>query len=175
MAPLVVRYDPVWPVAYATEAARLAPVLPELHHIGSTAVPGLAAKPTLDILGSVPGTPDLRALARLGYEVRGEAGIPGRLFLRLVRDGRRLVHLHLYAQGSQQRLRHLAFRDWLRAHPDRAAAYGAHKLALAARPGRTRADYVADKGDWVRAGEAEALAWAARCGAGHDSHRLRRR
>ncbi|MCK0168906.1 GrpB family protein [Jannaschia sp. S6380] len=172
---LVVPPDPDWSCSYAREAARLAQHIPTLHHIGSTAVPGLSAKPTIDILGVLPDAmavdEAVPALTRLSYDDRGESGLPGRRFLRLMDGPRRLVHLHLWPEGAPAIHRHLAFRDWLRAFPDRAAAYGAHKLALAARPGRTRADYVADKDAFVRAAEAEALDWAAT----HDSHRLRRR
>lgn len=172
---LVVPPDPDWPRAYARHAARLAPHIQDLHHVGSTAVPGLPAKPTIDILAVLPDAPAIEAvvprLEALGYQDRGESGLPGRRFLRLMDGPRRLVHLHVVGEGSRHAARQLAFRDWLRAHPDRAADYGAHKLALAARPGKTRADYVADKDAFVRAAEAEALRWAA----GQDSHRLRRR
>ena len=97
------------------------------------------------------------------------------MFLRLMAGDRRLVHLHVHADGARHVRRHLAFRDWLRAHPAEAAAYGAHKLALAARSGTTRADYVADKDAFVRAAEARALAWDDAGRPGQDSHRLRRR
>ncbi|MEM7491594.1 MAG: GrpB family protein, partial [Pseudomonadota bacterium] len=116
---LVVPYDPAWPVRYAAEAARLAPHLPVLHHIGSTAVTGLPAKPTLDMLGVLPDAAAIdravAALARLGYEDRGESGLPGRRFLRRMEGRSRLVHLHLWPEGSPAIRRHLAFRDWLRA------------------------------------------------------------
>ncbi|MEM7490061.1 MAG: GrpB family protein, partial [Pseudomonadota bacterium] len=102
---------------------------------------------------------------------RGESGLPGRRFLRRMEGRSRLVHLHLWPEGSPAIRRHLAFRDWLRANPDRAAEYGAHKLSLAARPGKDRRDYVADKDAFVRLAEAVALVWAA----SHDSQRLRRR
>ncbi len=170
--PLVVPPDPAWPAAFAAEARRLAPVVPVLHHIGSTAVPGLTAKPTIDILGVLPALDGIPvfALAAAGYELRGFAGLPGRVFLRRMEGRRRLAHLHLYAAGDPNVGRHLAFRGWLRARPDRAAAYGALKLELAARPGQTRAGYVEGKASWVRAEEARALGWAAQ-----DSQRLRRR
>lgn len=170
--PLVVPADPAWPAAFAAEARRLAGLVPAPHHIGSTAVPGLAAKPTIDILGILPSldATDVFGLAEAGYGLRGFSGVPGRVFLRRMDGRRRLAHLHLYAAGDPGIARHLALRDWLRARPDRAAAYGALKLRLAAEPGQTRAGYVADKDPWVRAEEARALEWAA-----HDSQRLRRR
>ncbi|MEL7184451.1 MAG: GrpB family protein [Pseudomonadota bacterium] len=160
---LVEPYDPDWPKRFQAEAVGLRPLFQSLHHIGSTAVPGLAAKATIDILG-VSIHRDARdailpALAGLGYDLRGENGIPGRLFLRKMAGDVRLVHLHAYVLGSRHITRHLAFRGWLRAHPDGAAEYGAHKLALAARPGKTRADYVADKDTMVRRLEALAVRW----------------
>ena len=169
---LVVPPDPRWPAAFAAEAHRLAPLVPDLHHIGSTAVPGLAAKPTIDVLGCLPDLDgiDVFGLAAAGYELRGFSGLPGSVFLRRMERGRRLARLHLYAAGDPRADRHLIFRDWLRARPDRAVAYGALKLALAARPGQTRAGYIAAKDPWVRAEEARTLAWAAQA-----SHRLRRR
>lgn len=171
--PLVVAPDPSWPARFAAEAARLAPCLPVLHHIGSTAVPGLCAKPTIDILGVAEDPAALvPALVALGYDARGENGTPGRMFLRLIQGDVRVFHLHLYRDGAPDIERHLVFRDWLRAYPDRVAAYGAHKMELAARLGKTRADYVADKDAFVRTEEARALDWWRNL---QDSQRLRRR
>ncbi len=170
---LVVPPDPSWPSHFRAEAARLAACLPVLHHIGSTAVPGLCAKPTIDMLGVVEDpAAAVPALEALGYDARGENGIPGRMFLRLMAGDVRVFHLHLYGPGAPHIVRHLAFRDWLRAHPARAAAYGALKMALAARVGKMRADYVADKDAFVRAEEARALAW---WNSRQDNQRFRRR
>ncbi|HEX5727239.1 MAG TPA: GrpB family protein [Longimicrobiaceae bacterium] len=150
-------YDPAWPGLFAAEAARLAPVLEahglslRLEHVGSTSVPGLAAKPVLDILaGRPPGEGPERHIAALvaaGYDHRGEQGIPGREFFR--RGTPRSYHVHMVEVGSPQWRRHLAFRDHLRAHPEDAAAYSALKAALAARFPRDRETYTESKAPFI--------------------------
>ena len=109
-----------------------------IHHIGSTAIPGIVAKPIVDLLGEATSLEALDAakaqLTDGDYLWLGEFGIPGRRHLR--RDdpvsGERLVHLHAFAAGSEEIARHLAFRDYLRAHPDVAAAYDSEKRRAAA-------------------------------------------
>jgi GrpB-like predicted nucleotidyltransferase (UPF0157 family) len=166
---LVVPHDPAWANRYTAEAERIAQALGgdalrALHHIGSTAIPGICAKPIIDMLAEVRDLDTFDtaapALAALGYQVMGEFGIAGRRYFR--KDdhaGTRTHHLHAFAHGSPHIARHLAFRDYLRAHPGKAQAYGALKLRLAAEPDH----YVARKGPFVVATEAEALAWWERC------------
>ena len=124
-------YDPAWPEEFRREAAAIARILGDnltaIHHIGSTAVPGLAAKPIIDImpvvrsLGAVDGS--RAALELLGYEYLGEFGIPGRRYMRKGGD-ERTHQVHVFAQGDTVNItRHLAFRDFLRAHPDVCAEY----------------------------------------------------
>lgn len=160
-------HDPDWAVAASIEAAALravlGPVLLAVHHVGSTAVPGLAAKPILDLL---PVVADLAALdgrraavEGLGYVWWGENGLPGRRYA--TRDdpatGRRRVQLHGYAAGSSEIVRHLAFRDHLRRHPDIAAAYGREKARCLALHGADSHACGACKGAWIDAVEASAL------------------
>jgi GrpB-like predicted nucleotidyltransferase (UPF0157 family) len=162
---LVVPYDPAWPELYAAEAARLDRVLSSagislvVEHTGSTAVPGLAAKPVLDILAGRPaGTPRegaIEALRAAGYLYRGEQGIAGRDFFR--RGEPRQYHLHLAAVESTFLKEHRAFRDYLRAHPEAAAAYASLKYELAARYPRDREAYIAGKTAFVQAVLAEAV------------------
>jgi GrpB-like predicted nucleotidyltransferase (UPF0157 family) len=164
----IVPYDPAWPGVAAAEAARLAEALGAtavvIHHIGSTSVPGLSAKPTIDLM---PLVTDLDAVdaARprveaLGYQWRGEFFLPGRRYC--PKDdaaGNRLFNVHIYRQDNPGVPRHLAFRDYLRAHPTEAAAYEAEKRRAAAlHPDDTLA-YNAEKNDWIQACEARALAW----------------
>lgn len=166
---LVVPHDPAWASAFATESRRitraLGPNLLDVYHIGSTSVPGVLAKPIIDMLAIVAGLSALDAaapaLAAQGYQVMGEFGITGRRYFR--KDdaaGRRTHHLHAYARGSPHIARHLAFRDYLRAHPGKAADYSALKQRLAADPDL----YVEAKAPFVLATEAEALAWYRRQG-----------
>ena len=153
----LVPYDPAWAALFAAEARRLhaalGPELPlALEHTGSTAVPGLAAKPILDLLGGYPpGTSVERyvaALLRAGYVHRGEQGIPGREFFR--RGDPRAWHLHLVGHGSTVWREQLAFRDALRGDPALRDAYAALKLALARRFPRDRESYIDGKGAFVR-------------------------
>ncbi|MEJ2666591.1 MAG: GrpB family protein [Deinococcales bacterium] len=165
----LVPYDPGWAERFATEATRLLETfgaeVAGLHHIGSTAVPALTAKPTIDVLLEVR---DLSRFGRLrtaaergGYAWHGEFGIAGRRYL--VRagdaDGEDAVHVHAFLAGDAQVARHLAFRDYLLAHPDRAAAYGSLKAKLAAAHGDNREAYVAGKSGFIRETDALARAW----------------
>ncbi len=134
-----------------------------LHHIGSTAIPGIVAKPVIDLLGVVPsvGVLDRREqqLVALGYEAMGEFGIPGRRYFRKkTPDGDPTHHLHVFATGSPEIDRHLDFRDYLRAFPAEAAAYAALKQDLATRAG-SRDEYSDGKTEFIRAIEQRAAAW----------------
>ncbi len=99
----------------------------------------------------------------LGYEAKGEYGFPGRRYFRkYAPDGTRSHHVHVYVRSSKDFHRHLVFRDYLRAHPDRAAEYGALKQAIAAQGVCNRKAYGAAKAEFAAALEREALAWEAR-------------
>lgn len=123
----------------------------EAHHVGSTAVPGLAAKPTLDLMARLASWPlDERgriALARLGYVDHGEHGLPGRRFL--TRGGHD-VHLHLLAPDSGRLRPHLAFRDLLLRDAAARDRYAALKRRLVAAHDGTRRAYVGGKDEEVR-------------------------
>lgn len=169
---VVVPYDPAWPALAAAEAARLRAALDEnvlaIHHFGSTAVPGLCAKPILDLLpvvadlGRVDGY-NARMIA-LGYTPRGEYGLPGRRYFPRVlpdADETHTHHVHFYQAGDEQVRRHLAVRDFLIAHPAEAAAYGRLKDSLARQFPWDIDAYVDGKDAYVKDLEQRALAWAA--------------
>jgi GrpB-like predicted nucleotidyltransferase (UPF0157 family) len=153
----VVAYDSAWPIIFAAEAERLrhcfaAATLPLIiEHTGSTAVPGLAAKPILDILAGyekgavVP--PYIEVLTEGGYVHRGEQEIPGREFFR--RGDPRAYHLHLTAIDSPFWRNHLTFRDRLRTDNTLRDAYATLKRDLAARFPRDREAYIAGKESFV--------------------------
>ena len=153
----VVRYDPSWPELYIAEAARLSTVLSRhgvramLEHTGSTAVPGLVAKPVLDILAgrNIEDSRDavIEAIEAAGYQYRGEQGIPGRDFFR--RGNPRQYHIHLTHVGSEFWIDHLAFRDYLRVNPEAAERYAVLKLELAAAHPHDREAYIEGKTDFV--------------------------
>lgn len=164
---IVVPYNPRWPCLYEREAAEIRRILGSLlvsiHHIGSTAVPGLAAKPIIDIL---PVVSDIRAMDPLrasfegiGYAYMGEFGIPGRRYLRKGGD-ERTHHLHIFGQDSREEIRrHLAVRDYLRTHPETALAYGNLKRTLAKRYPFDIDGYCDGKDAFVKVLERTALGW----------------
>ena len=165
MRAVVTAPDPAWPDQFRQEAERVSPLLPGLvylHHIGSTAVAGLWAKPVIDMM---PVVQDIEAvdeaapaLAALGYEAMGEFGLPGRRYFRKGGD-ERSHHLHAYALGHPDIARHLAFRDFLRTHADVRDRYGALKRRLAAEVGGDIERYMEGKDGFIKATEQLALAW----------------
>lgn len=160
-------YDPAWPELYGEEAHRLCPLIAQnlisLHHIGSTAVPGLAAKPTIDILAVVRDHAGLDAqtpaLESLGYQAKGENDLPGRRYFQKLEGEVHLFHIHAYQQGSPDILRHLDFRDFLRAHPKKAWDYAALKRSLAKQFPYEPKSYTEGKTDFIREVERLAAIW----------------
>jgi GrpB-like predicted nucleotidyltransferase (UPF0157 family) len=133
-------HNPRWAEMFAAEstlvAQALGPNMVAVHHIGSTAIPTIHAKPIIDMLVEVSdlGAVDARnpAIEALGYEPRGEFGIPGRRFFRKDdQAGIRTHHIHAFAAGDPQVKRHLAFRDFLLANPHWARQYSELKRKLA--------------------------------------------
>lgn len=165
----VVPYDDRWPARFQEIAGEVTGILADeivaVHHVGSTAVPGLAAKPIIDILVEV------RDIARIDdynakmeghrYLPKGEFGIAGRRFFIKGNEESRLAHVHIFAQGDPGIGRHLAFRDYLLGHPAEAAAYGRLKQELARKHPHDIDAYMTGKRELVERLEAEALAWRA--------------
>lgn len=161
---LVLPYNPSWPAAFVAVQDTLSRLLGSaaraIHHVGSTSVPGLAAKPVLDILVDTPSltmideaTP---VLVEHGYEARGEHGIPERrYFSRPAAPGLK-VHLHAFASGHERIASHLRFRDYLRANALEAARYAALKKELAERHAEDRAAYQAGKAQFIEEAQARA-------------------
>lgn len=169
MPPAIIlsEYDPDWPqraARYAEALSVLGPVLVAAHHIGSTSVPGLLAKPIIDLMPLVTSLAELDgarlAVEGLGYRWYGEYGIPGRRYCSLTDENDvRRAHLHFFAADSGEAERHLAFRDYLRAHPEVARAYAAEKRRARELHPHGMAGYTDEKAAWVRATEQAALAW----------------
>jgi GrpB-like predicted nucleotidyltransferase (UPF0157 family) len=138
MANTVVAYDPSWPDQFQAIRTAVAPAFADtdttIEHVGSTAVPGLASKPIIDIDVVVPAKPNIAGgiggLVRLGYVHQGDLGVPGREAFN-VPDCLPYHHLYLVVQRSKPHLDHVLFRDYLRAHPEEAKRYGSCKLAVA--------------------------------------------
>jgi GrpB-like predicted nucleotidyltransferase (UPF0157 family) len=124
-------YNPNWPIIYKNLAKSLEESLGsnliELHHVGSTAVPGLGAKPIIDIIGSVHSFSDaLPLLQSIGFEARGEMHLPFRQYFRKSKE----VNLHLYEEYSPEIKLNLNFRDYLLTHPEAVFAYQKLKVKL---------------------------------------------
>jgi GrpB-like predicted nucleotidyltransferase (UPF0157 family) len=168
----IVEYDPTWPEMAAAEIARIAAAMGDeavrIEHVGSTAVPGLAAKPIVDLQLSVADV-DARSLyveplEELGYLFAPDPASPDFHFFGLPAARPRTHHLHVCAAGREDERRHLVVRDYLRAHPDEVSAYAELKRGLVARAPGDRLAYIEGKEEYVAALELRALAWAAGVG-----------
>ena len=162
----VIEYSANWPKLYEQERSLLREALGNeivrAYHIGSTAVPGLAAKPVIDILLEVRSVERLDDLGKtmedIGYQPRGEFGIPGRRYFPKGGDDR-THHLHAFAVGDSHIEKHLAFRDYLRMHPAVAVEYAAVKQAASAAHETDPEGYVAFKQRFVEQTVAKAVHW----------------
>ncbi len=130
----VVPYNPDWPTLFEEEAIKIKQALGNtcgaVHHIGSTAVPGLCAKPKIDIIAVVKGMAQvIQGLEKLDYEYRGEFNIPFHLGFRK-RPPLTNINLHVFEEGNSEVELNLLFRDYLRAHPKAREEYAALKLEL---------------------------------------------
>jgi GrpB-like predicted nucleotidyltransferase (UPF0157 family) len=160
---VVADYDESWPARFEEQRVRISRALGEaalrIDHIGSTAVPGLAAKPIVDVQVSVRDTDQeslyVQPLEAAGYQLRVRE--PAH---RMLRTPERDVHVHVWPAGSGDERRHLLFRDWLRhSRPDR-EAYEALKRELALQDWEDRQDYAEAKGPLICEIMQRAEAWA---------------
>jgi len=157
-------YDPSWPQQYEAEAAKIRGALGEralvLEHVGSTSIPGIPAKPVLDILLAVADSADeaayVPALAAKGYRLHIRE--PDWEQHRLLKGPGPAVNLHVFTLGSREIQRMIAFRDRCRAHPEERRLYEETKRALAERVWRYVQHYANAKGEVVDAIIARALA-----------------
>jgi len=168
MSIMVVAHDPKWSRKFEDEAAivgaALGPAALAIHHIGSTAIPGIFAKPIIDMLVVAPSVEaiDERAasLEAIGYEAKGEFGIPGRRYFRKDNDaGIREYQVHVFAPDSEEVARHLAFRDYLRSHSGAAQEYSQLKRELAELHTCSIESYTDGKDPFIKATVRAALAW----------------
>ena len=166
----LVAHRAEWAQMAAAESARLKATLGDnliaVHHVGSTAIPNIMAKPIVDLMPYVRDLAALDAQADavrgLGYKWHGEFGLEGRRFCTWAdpKTGHRIYQLHFFRPDNINAIRMLAFRDYLRSHPFVAKAYEMEKLrAAAAQPDDTTA-YNAEKNDWIKRVEQDAMAWA---------------
>ncbi len=166
--PIIISdYDPQWPILYEEEKARILEVIGDkvvkIEHIGSTAVPGLGAKPVIDIMLAIPHLADaercIEPLRSIGYEYipKYEASIPER---RYFRKGPPEAHIHLHVVEPMSDFweRHILFRDFLRAHPEIAQEYYQLKKGLAAKYGSDHCAYTEAKAPFIKSVVAKARA-----------------
>jgi GrpB-like predicted nucleotidyltransferase (UPF0157 family) len=150
----IADYEPSWPDSFIAEARRLAPLLPgvRIHHIGSTAVPGLAGKAVIDMIALVDDLDAYVSRARqAGYNLpaRFNASLEHRRFMCYPTTSYRTHHLHL-VDVREDRDQCLRFRDALRSNPELAAEYVELKRVLAARFREDREGYTKAKSDFIK-------------------------
>jgi GrpB-like predicted nucleotidyltransferase (UPF0157 family) len=153
----VVSYNSNWKKMYKEESEKIKNVLSDIiidiHHVGSTAIPGIKAKPVIDILVEVK---DIEAVDRynhkmkdLGYEVMGEYGILKRRFFRKGGNNR-THHIHIFQAGNEEIERHINFKEYLIAHPDKARVYSKLKEELANKYTYDVENYTNSKSDFIK-------------------------
>lgn len=165
---VVCDYSKDWPIQFEKEAKVLRTLLKEnclmIYHIGSTSVPGMSAKPIIDIMPVVKNLEEVEALIpefqKLGYEFLGEFGLPGRRYFRKGGDAR-THHVHVYQIDNRWEIeRHLAVPCYLKTHAKKAEEYGALKKELAQKFPYDIHNYVLGKDSFVKQLEKEAMLWA---------------
>lgn len=164
----VVPHNPKWRDIFDVESKSIAGALGEnvvnVHHIGSTAIQGIYAKPIIDLLVEVKDIVKVdgqsSSMESLGYEVMGEFGIPGRRYFRKDNhEGVRTHHIHTFKVSSEQVKRHLAFRDYMIAHPEDAQKYSELKCRLARKYPTNIDEYMDGKDGFIKEIDVKALQW----------------
>jgi len=165
----LVPYHPVWKDLFEAEKERIlliikdipnCEVIRDVQHIGSTAIPGIAAKPIIDIGMAVTnfeaGYALVKPLEELGYVYKGENGVPNRHYFDYGNPC--IVHLHVFGQDSDEWQNHILFRDYLIRHPEIAKQYEQLKIELAEKYCTDREKYTDGKGAFIQ--NVVSLAWA---------------
>ena len=164
----VVPHNPTWHGKFDDESKYVALTLGEnvvaIHHIGSTAIPHIYAKPIIDLLVEVENITKVDdcslGMEALGYEVMGEFGIPGRRYFRKDNEtGTRTHHVHTFTARSPEVEQHLAFRDYMIAHPEDAQKYSELKRKLAKQYANDIIGYMDGKDGFIKEMQKKALVW----------------
>lgn len=162
----VVSYNPNWKKMYKEESEKVKNILNDIiidiHHIGSTSIPGIKAKPVIDILVEVKNIEVVdrynNKMKELGYEAMGEHGIPKRRFFRK-RENKRTHHIHIFQVGNEEIERHINFKEYLVAHPDKAREYSKLKEKLANKYTHDVENYINSKSDFIKEIDRKAKLW----------------
>jgi len=166
----VVPHDPQWPELLEREVEELSAVfgreIVAAHHIGSTAIPGILAKPIIDVMLEVRDIDRIdsfnREMRARGYVPKGTFGIAGRRFFIKGSEIHRSHHIHVFEEGHPEVARHLAFRDYLRTHPGEAQTYSRLKDDLARRFPHDIDGYTSGKDRFIKEIDRRAEAWKRR-------------
>lgn len=156
------NHTPEWEQLYEREVSVLSRILGHelvaAHHIGSTAIPEIAAKPIIDILLAVRSIDSVEKYSgqfqSVGYEAKGELGIKGRRFLQKG-GNRRTHHVHIFEKGSPEISRHIKFRDHMKENKEKAKDYENLKVALAEKYACDPESYCRGKTEFIRLVEQE--------------------
>lgn len=164
---LVCPYQPVWVQQFESEAGVLWGIFGSeataIHHIGSTSIPGMSAKPTIDLLVEVRDISGVdrfnEKLGESGYTPKGENGIPGRRYFFKESQDLHVCHVHCFQSGDGQIERHLNFRDYLMAHPREARSYSQLKEILADQFSEDIDSYCEGKDRFIQEIDRKARVW----------------
>lgn len=162
----IVEHNPDWASQFEQEAkvlkSTLGAAIVNLHHIGSTSVPGLLAKPIIDMLLEATDLQSLDSktteMEAIGYEVMGEFGIPGRRYFKKGGESR-THHVHSFVSGDANLTRHLAFKEYLIHHKDIADAYGLLKAKIVKTCNDDMGQYCDAKDPFIKLHEPKAVKW----------------
>jgi len=163
----VVPYDINWVKKYLDEGEKIKKIMADelvrIHHIGSTAIPGVSAKPVIDILVEVKNIKNIdnynEKMKEIGYIPKGEYGIAGRRFF-LKGEINRTHHVHVFQVGNSEIIRHLNFRDYMISHTEEAKAYSELKRELAIKFIHDIDGYCDGKNGFIKEIDRKAEMWA---------------
>ncbi|GMN99368.1 GrpB family protein [Parageobacillus thermoglucosidasius] len=159
----VVPFSEQWSILFNNEAEKIKTIfgseLLSIYHIGSTSIPGMRAKPIIDILVEVKDIERVdhcnEQMSALGYRAMGENGISGRRYFRKERTH----HIHVFETGNEHIIRHLAFKEYMIAHPEEAKAYSELKQKLSKQFPTDIESYIEGKDPFIKETEKKALQW----------------
>ena len=154
----ICEYDDTSPARFQAEKKmieqRLGGLVEEIHHVGSTSIVGIRAKPEIDLLIIVKSIEQIdtieSAMSTLGYDVRGECGIPGRYYFSKNVNGKRTFKAHLCIGSHRLALELIVFRDYLRDHPEEIKIYESLKIRLAKNGSAVTREYLDGKEEYIR-------------------------
>ncbi|MGB2782423.1 MAG: GrpB family protein [Atribacterota bacterium] len=162
----VVSYNSNWKGMYKEESEKikniLSDIIIDIHHIGSTAIPEIKAKPVIDILVEVKDIETVdrynNKIEEFGYEVMGEYGIPKRRFFKKG-GNKRTHHIHIFQTGNEEIERHINFKEYLIAHPDKGREYSKLKEELINKYSYDIESYTQGKNDFIKEIDKKAKLW----------------